>query len=328
MIKILGFGNALTDILLQTTDDVCLNELGLPKGSMQLVDEKKQKQISEKFQNAKKSMVAGGSAANTVNGIAYLNGKAGFIGKVGQDEVGRFFTDALQQNGVSPHMLNSDTPSGRCLVLISPDGERTMCTFLGAAAELLPSDLTKEIFTGYDIFHIEGYLVQNHALIETAVKLAKESGLLVSLDMASYNVVEDNKDFLAGLIENYIDIVFANEDEAKALTGKEPEDAVSEIAEQVSVAVVKTGAQGSFVKSGSSMYSIAAYTANCIDTTGAGDVYAAGFLYGLSCGYPINVCGKIGSLLGAKTVEVIGPKLIEDFRPFIESEIEKIIVAN
>jgi sugar/nucleoside kinase (ribokinase family) len=321
MKKILGIGNALTDIVLQIENDAVLQELNLPKGSMQLVNEEKQREISDLLKNKKPAMVTGGSASNTVNGITRLGGKAGFIGKTGKDEVGDFYTADSLANGIEPYLAKSNTPSGQCLVLVSDDGERTMCTFLGAAAELDVCELQRKLFEDYDIFHIEGYLVQNHDLIRTAVRLAKEAGLLVSIDLASYNVVEENLDFLKEIVADYVDIVFANEEEARAFTGKEPLEALDEIAGMVEIAVVKVGKEGSYIKSGEDFYRVEVRRANCIDTTGAGDLYAAGFLYGLAHDMPLDVCGKIGSLVSGNVVEVIGAKMSDEMWKNIREEI-------
>jgi len=325
MKKILGMGNALTDILLQIEHDEVLFSLNLPKGSMQLVNSDISEQIGAALSKYTRKMATGGSASNTINGLTRLGVTAGFVGKVGKDEVGAFFTSDSIGNGVNPHLLLSETASGRCIVLVSPDGERTLCTFLGAACELSADDLTPEMFLGYDIFHIEGYLVQNHELILTAVRLAKEAGLQVSIDLASYNVVEENLEFLNGIIREYVDIVFANEDEARAFSGKEPQDALIHISNHCNIAVVKVGKDGSFIKSGDKSVQVLPRTANCIDTTGAGDLYAAGFLYGLANNYTLEVCGNIGSLVSANVVEVLGAKMSDDVWRTIHSEIEKLV---
>ena len=322
MKKILGIGNALTDILLQIDNDSILNQLNLPKGSMQLVDEKKQREISNFLKHKNPKMVTGGSASNTINGISRLGGKTGFIGKIGKDEVGEFYISDSQLNGVELHFIESETPSGRCLVLISADGERTMCTFLGAAAELESYELNPEVFEGYDIFHIEGYLVQNHDLIRHSIRLAKESGLLVSIDLASYNVVDDNLEFLKEIVSEYVDIIFANEEEARSFTGKELPEALNELAKYASIAIIKVGKDGSYIKHKDHVHHIDARKSHCIDTTGAGDLYAAGFLYGLACNYPLDVCGKISSLLAGNIVEVVGAKMDDNVWKIIADEIK------
>jgi len=325
MKKILGMGNALTDILLQIDNDEILSVLNLPKGGMQLINTERSDEIGHAVSNYQKKMATGGSASNTINGITKLGLAAGFVGKIGKDDIGLFFTNDSVMNGVQPHLLTSETPSGRCIVLISPDSERTLCTYLGAACELEASDLIPEMFVGYDIFHIEGYLVQNHDLIRTAVRLAKQAGLKVSIDLASYNVVEDNLDFLHEIVLDYVDIVFANEEEARAFTGKEPKEALIHISEHCEIAVVKVGKEGSFIKSGNEKVSVKPRLANAIDTTGAGDLYAAGFLYGLANNYSLEVCGKIGSLVSGNVVEVVGAKMTDEVWDNIHVEIDKIV---
>ena len=315
-------GNSLTDILLKIDSDEILTKLNLPKGSMQLVDEKKSSEISSFLKRFETKMAAGGSAANTVNGITRLGGYAAFVGKTGKDEVGLFFKNDIEKNGVYPCLLESETPSGRCIVLISPDGERTMCTYLGASSELNPDDLSGELFEGYDIFHIEGYLVQNNELIRKAVMLAKQAGLQVSIDLASYNVVEGNLEFLQEIIREYVDIVFANEDEARAFTGKEPQDALIVFSELADIAVVKIGKDGSFIKSGDKTVQVSSRKANCIDTTGAGDLYATGFLYGLASGLTLEQCGKTGSLVSGHVVETVGAKMSDEIWDEINAEIK------
>jgi len=325
MKKILGMGNALTDILLQIDNDEVLFSLNLLKGGMQLINTERSQEINDAVSNFSKIMATGGSASNTINGITRLGMNGGFVGKIGKDDIGLFFTNDSVNNGVKPHLLTSETPSGRCTVLVSPDTERTLCTYLGAACELEASDLNAEMFEGYDIFHIEGYLVQNHDLIRTAVSLAKQAGLKVSVDLASFNVVEDNLEFLLEIIHKYVDIVFANEEEARAFTGKEPEEALKVIAEHCQIAVVKVGKDGSFIQSGDQTVQIEPRKSNCIDTTGAGDLYASGFLFGLANNYSLEVCGKIGSLISGNVVEVIGAKMPDEVWNVINGEIEKIV---
>lgn len=326
MKKILGMGNALTDILLRVEDEKILFLLNLPKGSMQLVNYDILPKIKDQIfvENAK--MATGGSAANTINGLTKLGIQAGFFGKIGEDKVGSFFFDDLMKNNVIPHLLKSSHSSGTCTVFVTPDGERTMCTYLGAACDFDVDDLDSSLYKGYDIFHIEGYLVQNQELILAAVKEAKDAGLLVSFDLASFNIVEDNIEFLQMFVREYVDIVFANEDEARAFTGKEPEEALELLSEFVDIAVVKLGGDGSFIKSAQKIISVQPYEAVCVDTTGAGDLYAAGFLYGFSLGYSLDVCGKIASLVSARVVEILGAKMPDETWEMILHEINNEIL--
>ncbi|MDR2449363.1 MAG: adenosine kinase [Prevotellaceae bacterium] len=310
MKKILGIGNALVDILATLTGDSILQEFNLPKGSMQHVDEPAANRLWERLHTlGGVQRVAGGSAANTMAGAAQLGLHCTFIGKTGNDEPGRFFADDQAAHGVTSVLLHSPTSTGRCTVFISPDAERTMATYLGAAIELSPDDLDERVFTGYHYFYIEGYLVQNHDLVRRAMELAKAQRLIIALDLASYNVVEQNRDFLHNMLRQYVDIVFANEAEAEAFTGKKPHEALGELSALCDIAVVKTGGEGSLVQRGSTVHRIKPCLANVVDTTGAGDLYAAGFLYGQAAGWPLDQCGAAGSLTASKVVEVIGPKV-------------------
>lgn len=307
--NILGMGNALVDVLIRVEKDSILEELRLPKGSMQLVDETRLQEIEDRTGGFERILVSGGSAANTVHGLADLGMKTGFIGSAGRDAWGDFYIQDLINKGITPIFYRPDKPTGRAMALLTPDSERTFGTFLGAAIELRPEFLTPEMFRGWSIFHIEGYLVQNHELIHSALAHARREGCLVSLDLASYNVVEDNLDFLRAAVPEYVDLLFANQEEALAYTGKEAEAAVDELALSSRIAIVKTGKDGAWVKSGTEKHHVRGLEANCIDTTGAGDLFASGFLYGYSMGLPLARCGELGNMLAAAVIEVTGSKI-------------------
>lgn len=311
--KVLGMGNALVDVLALINDDNLLVQLNLPKGSMQLIDEERKNSLS-RYINAGQSYIAsGGSASNTITGLAKLGIYTGFIGRVGCDEYGNYYKKDLEKYNVNSHLIESENEaSGVATTFVSKDGQRTFGTFLGAAAELNIADLHEADFAGYDYFYIEGYLVQNLELISGAMQMAKRQGAQVILDMASYNIVEAGKDFLMDVIPQYVDIVFANEEEAKALTGFEPEQALNEIAKMTGVAIVKVGEKGSWIQRGSEKVFVPALKVNCIDTTGAGDLYASGFIYGLIKKLPLKNCGEIGTLLAGNVIEVIGPKMNDE----------------
>ncbi|MBQ8056281.1 MAG: adenosine kinase [Paludibacteraceae bacterium] len=325
MKKIIAIGNALVDIITTIDNDNLLKQLSLPKGSMQLINIERLSEISKIIEPYNKKMVAGGSAANTICGISTLGLPTSFIGKIGNDATGMFFSSDLEANNVEPTLIKTNQPSGRCIALISPDGERTFCTYLGAACEMNPSDIDSSDFENGYIAHFEGYLIQNYALIETAMRLAKNTGAKISVDLASFNVVEDNREFITYLIEKYVDIVFANEEESFALTQKSPIEAADAISKICEIAVIKIGKKGSIVKSGSSTYTIDPIDAVCVDTTGAGDLYASGFLYGLSMHCSLENCGKLGSLLSGNVVEVYGAKMDESRWEKIKIKVEKIV---
>ena len=329
MKSILGIGNALTDVLAVLPDDTLLKKYHLPKGSMQHVDMETGDRIWEALKEYGVKYVPGGSAANTLTCTAIFGMPSGFIGKIGNDDLGNLFKSTMEQYGVKAQMLYSRKSSGRCMVFITgANAERTFADYMGATLELGPDDLSIEQFQGYDYFHIEGYLVQNQDLISKAARLAKQAGCTISIDMASYNVVESNDAFFHNLVENYVDIVFANESEARAFTKKEPREAIDELARLCDIAVVKVGKDGSMVKQGDEYHYIPAWPAATIDATGAGDTYAAGFLYAHSLGMPLKVCGEIGSVIAAKVVEVIGTKIDIPRWKAAKKEIRELIAAN
>jgi len=321
MKKILGIGSALVDILTQIPDEQILQELNLPKGSMTYVDAKTSVEIGKKLAYLGNQMASGGSAANTMSGLAQLGVEAGFLSKVGEDEIGRFFEKQMTESHVKPLMLKSETPSGRVQALVTADGERTFATCLGAAAEMCADDIKPELFQGWDIFYVEGYLVANPTMLKKAIETAKAQGMTIAIDLASYNVVEESHDFLLDLVNNYVDIVFANEKEAFAFTGMEPEAAVNYIAERCDIAVVKVGAKGALVQRGNEIFTIPPMEANVIDTTGAGDMWAAGFLAGLVKGKELQTCGLMGAIVAKNTIEVMGAKMDEAHWKKVHNEI-------
>ena len=329
MKSILGMGNALTDILAVLPDDSLLRQFHLPKGSMQHVDMATGDRIWNTLKNIGVQYVAGGSSANTITCTAIFGMKSGFIGKVGDDELGHLYKSDQEQYGIKSYLLKGTKSSGRAMVFITaPNAERTFAVYLGAALELVTEDLKPEFFEGYDYFHIEGYLVQDQNLIRKAVEMAKAAGCIISLDMASYNVVESNEAFLHDIVDNYVDIVFANESEAKAFTRMEPREALDELARHCSIAVVKIGKDGSMLKSGDEYHFIEAWPADTIDATGAGDTYAAGFLYAHTLGMPLKVCGEVGSIIAAKVVEVIGTKIDIPRWKAAKQEIRELLAKN
>ncbi len=310
MKSILGIGNALTDILAVLPDDTLLKKYNLPLGSMQHVDAKTGNTIWADLKEIGVQYVAGGSAANTVSATAILGMPSGYIGKVGDDELGSLFRQSQMQIGIKSHLLLGTVSSGRAMVFITaPNADRTFATYLGAALQLEPDDLKPEYFEGYDYLHIEGYLVQNQYLVRRAVELGRQHDMIISLDMASYNVVESNNVFLQDIVKNYIDIVFANETEAAAFTHLPPRQALQAMSEMSEIAVVKIGKDGSMIQRGDEFHFVDPWPGEAVDATGAGDTYAAGFLYAHANGMPLKTCGEVGSALAAKVVEVIGTKI-------------------
>jgi sugar/nucleoside kinase (ribokinase family) len=309
MYKILGIGNALVDVMTILTDDSILEKFSLPKGSMQLVDNKKSEWIKSETLNMKTSLASGGSAANTIHGLAKLGVETAYIGSIGKDDSGDFFENDMKNAGIRTILSRRNSPTGTAVALISKDSERTFATHLGAAVELSPEDLHSEDFKGYNILYLEGYVIYNKPLVEKACMLAKNQKMLVALDLASYNVVESSLEDFKEIVENYVNILFANEEEARAYTGSGPEEALEAISKVCDIAVIKVGREGSWIQRGSEIIKIGTPEVNLKDTTGAGDLYAAGFLYGYSRNCDLEICGLYGSLVAGKVIEILGARM-------------------
>lgn len=324
MAKVLGMGNALVDIITQISDDEVLKGFGLPKGSMTLVDLDTSNYIHSETAGMPKTKASGGSAANTIHGLAHLGVETGFVGSVGDDDLGKFFRKDMQVNKISPMLFRSMNETGRAIALISTDSERTFATYLGAAVELSTDDITHNIFENYDYFYIEGYLVQNRIMFEKSLRLASKANLKVCLDMASYNIVEDNREFFQDLIPKYVDILFANEEEIKTLMGKSPEEGAMALKDKIDTIVIKMGAEGSFCLENGKLVRIGVRPAHPLDTTGAGDLYAAGYIYGHMKGLSPETCGQMGAILSGRVIEQIGAKMDESTWETLRREIKSL----
>lgn len=311
MSTVIGIGNALVDALFLTKDESIINKFGLQKGGMQLVDCVKYSEMSKATENLAVELRTGGSAGNATLCFAKLGGKAAFVGKLGRDSKGEFFSSERTRQGVLPIELFDELPTGVAMTFITPDGERTFATFLGAAACMNADDLRAEWFEGYDYFFIEGYLVQNHSLIETAVDMAHAAGAKVCLDLASYNIIKEDHAFFEHLLTK-TDIVFANEEESAAMTGLDPEAALGALAAVCEIAVVKVGARGAMAQRGTERVAVPAVLVDhVVDTTAAGDFFAGGFLYALGQGATLAEALTQGARCSSEVIQVVGSKLDE-----------------
>lgn len=311
MMNILGIGNALVDVMTLIDNDNILEKFSLPKGSMQLVDGEISAMIKSGTSGFTRNLVSGGSAANTIHGLAMLGVNTGFIGSIGKDDTGDFFENDMKKAGVKTYLSRRNSVTGTAVALISPGSERTFATHLGAAVELESGDLDNSYFEDYSILYMEGYLIFNKELVETACRIAKKNNMKIALDLASYNVVDAKLADFRQIIEEYVDIVFANEEEAKSFTGQLPAEALNTISSLCEVAVIKVGKEGSMIKRRDEIIKIGTLDVNCIDTTGAGDLYASGFLYGYSNGLSLETCGLFGSVLAGHVIEIVGARMDE-----------------
>ena len=309
---IVGIGSALVDILAHETEDF-LNRSGAVKGGMTLVDDTIIESVLSGLQTSP-SVVPGGSACNTMIGIARLGGASRFVGKRGAGTMGAFFETGLVENGVEPHLLYSPSRTGRVLSIITPDAQRSMLTYLGASSEIQPEEIADACFDGAAVVHFEGYLLFNPTLMLQSLSLAKKSGARISLDLSSFTVVESNKILLDQIVDEFVDILIANEDEARAFTGQDDERRMIEsLSMRAEIAVLKIGSRGSYISHhGKTQQVEPVGDGTAVDTTGAGDLWASGFLFGLVNGYSLEQCGKLASVCGYEVCQVVGAGIPHD----------------
>ncbi len=319
---VLGIGNALVDVL-SHVEDTFVQTTGYPKGSMQLVDWKEASRIITQLKNFEQS--SGGSASNSICALGELGIESKFIGKIGDDDLGVFYLEDMKHRGVQPFVIHGNKPTGICCSLITPDRERTLLTYLGAAVELDVNELSPHFFENIGVVYIEGYLIHNQELINRSIQLAKNNQAAVAMDLSSFNLVAANRDYLRSIIDAGIGILFANEEEIFELTGLPPYESICELRTKTPIIVIKLGAKGSIIGRGSEVVTVSPIPVTAIDTTGAGDSYAAGFIYGFLNSQPLSICGAIGSLIASRVVSHIGPKLSnkewEELLPLIDKMI-------
>lgn len=324
-IDLLAIGNAIVDVLAQTDEAFVERQgklYGMVKGAMTLIDERRAVELYAEMPAGIES--SGGSAGNTIAGFASFGGKGAYIGKVAKDQLGDVFSHDLKSQGVvfQTQPLAIGAPTARCLVLVTPDGQRTMNTFLGAAVELSPIDIDEELVSSSRITYLEGYLFDPpHAkeAFRVASEIAHKAGRKVSLSLSDPFCVNRHRADLQEFVENHVDILFANEEEAKALYESETfEEAVESLKGKCEIIAITRSEKGSVVLSGDKMIQIAPEKiAKLVDTTGAGDQYAAGFLYGYTQGMTLEACGRLASMAAAEVISHIGPRPAVRYADFL-----------
>ncbi len=311
--RILGVGSALVDILIHVSDDFLKQNVAGAKGGMEMVDRGEQDRLIG-LAPVMPELAPGGAAGNTIFTLARMGVPASMLACIGDDNEGRFYRDAFRGFGGEPcFRVTGEAATGCCLSLVTPDSERTMRSYLGASQFLTAADIEAFDFSPYQAVYIEGYLLFLPQVTQTLMKRAHEAGCKIALDMASFEVVGIFRDELRRLIPAYVDWIFANEDEAAALLEEDnPEKALEELAATCEVAVVKLGSKGSLAKRGSEFARIDITPVEAVDTTAAGDSYAAGFIYGLAKGFDLARCGRIASMVSAEVVQVTGSTIPAD----------------
>ncbi len=310
---VIGIGNPLMDMLIQV-DHGLLMELNLEKGAMHLVEHEQLLKIQERIKKEKVTLAPGGSVANTISGIAALGGSVVLCGRVGDEEHGAIYEQKVIEKGITSKLKKTKGLTGRAITFITPDSERTFATHLGVALTLAKEDLLDEDITSSKYLHLTAYELEDKNLRDTmlyAMDIAKKAGVKISIDIADPNLIRRNHADLLDIVKTYADVVFANEEEAKAFTQKEAEAAASELAKLAEIAVVKLGAEGSLVQKGEHLIKIDPVKTKVVDTTGAGDMFAAGFLHALSHGQSLHTAGDLGSFMAARVISQIGARLDE-----------------
>lgn len=313
-----GLGNAIVDVLSRADEEFLVDE-GLTKGTMALIDSAAAERLYGRVGPAVEA--SGGSCANTIAGIAALGGRVGFIGRVRDDELGHIFTHDIRAAGVSYSTAPAtDGPTtARCLVMVTPDAQRTMCTYLGASVDLAPEDVDTDLIAGAAVTYLEGYLwdpPQAKEAFRTAMAAAKGAGRRVALTLSDPFCVDRHRDEFRELVDGQVDILFANDEELMALY--ETDDlaaAVAAVRGRCEIAAVTRSAEGSVVVTADAVHEVpAAPVSHVVDTTGAGDLYAAGFLHGLTSGRELADCARLGGIAAAEVIQHFGARPEEDLR--------------
>lgn len=311
-------GNALVDIQARVPDEM-LPSVGFAKGVMTLVDDEAQKNVHNALAHAQWNQCPGGSAANTIMGLADFGGKGAYAAKVGSDDLGRYYAEEFARLGVSFSTAPADQQTGTCVILITPDGERTMLTNLAASVTLGSDDICEESIAKSKYVYVEGYLFTGESTTAAAMKaieLAKKHGVRVAFTASDPFLIVDHKDTFWDLIKGPVDLLFCNVEEARSLTGEDdPIACAAKIHEHADNVALTLGGDGSILMHEGKTIPIEGESVEVIDTTGAGDMYAAGILYGITNGLSWQQSGKLASHAAARIVSQMGARLAEPLTP-------------
>lgn len=309
---VFGMCNALFDIQAEV-NDATLADLNLAKGTMLLLEEEQQRQIVPRIYTEIVNTEAGGSGANTMIGIALLGGTACYTSRIGDDEHGQMYRAGLAEKGVQPNLGVGAGHTGVALILVTPDAERTMCTYLGRSRDLCSEDVRLEDLRASRYLYVTGYLWDTENQKEAvllAMREANRAGVRVALSLSDPFCVARHKDDFGRLLRDHVDVVFANKDEAMAMTDtSDPYAAAQTLSEWSDIVAITMDERGSLLRQGDQVFEIPVYPVEAVDTTGAGDMYAAGLLYGLTQGLSLDVSGRIASWAAAQVVAQLGPRL-------------------
>jgi len=315
MAKVMGIGNALIDIMAELPDESLLKTYSFAKGSQEHVNKEVFDRFYEELSLTDARFIPGGSTANTIHALANLDHKTAFIGAIGNDEHGKKFEEDMTGAGVYTDLIRKEGDTGKVLHLKTPDDTITRIGYTGVNDDLTPDDLSDKYLANYSHLLIDGYMLPNEDFIQALADFDDIQYMKVVFDLASSHIAEGHREFLKQFLKGTVDILFANDLEAFSYTNNEPERAIKSLAKDCEVVVIKKGDKGSLIHRGSEFYPIPSSPANVVESSGAGDLYAAGFLYGLLKNYHLTQCGKIGAFLASKILEVEGGRIFsEDWR--------------
>lgn len=320
--EVLTISDSIVDHVL-FVDEEFISTVPGKKGGSELVDDTFfQKIISES--KAKPMLYPGASAVNMIKGLKALGHDCALITTIGEDEAGKFFLSSLVDQGIDLSLQTSPTPTGKSACLVTPDGERTMRTYLGASMENHKLHLKEEVFEGIAHFHLEGYQLKHRDLVSHSLALAKKNNATVSLDLSSFEVVRAHKDFIWELLDRKaIDLIFANQQEAEMLAGMPAQEASSLLASYCKISVITLGEKGCLCQQGEMRCHCPANKVKVFDTIGAGDLFVSGFLHGFLTGESMSACAKLGTLLASHVVQVLGAEIPPDHWKEIKSSLRK-----
>jgi sugar/nucleoside kinase (ribokinase family) len=312
--NVLGLGALMIDRVLSVSNEFIAEKIDGERGGMVIISREEMEEYFGKCGVDLPKLTLGGSEGNTISVLADFGHKCGFIARVGDDEDGVLYEQNYLSRGVYPVFLREpNTFTGQCLSFVTPDAQRTMRTYLGASADLVGKDLKPEMFEGVDVFHMVSYSYMNKDLVHTALRLAKEAGAKVSFGLGCFEISKNFRDDILEMLDNYVDIVFGNEDEAKALTGKDEQESCKIIGDLCEVSVVHIGKRGCWIRRDRGKEEHFAVTpVKPIDSTGAGDMFAAGFLHGYLNGDDTFWCAEYGMHLGAAVVQMLGTDITQE----------------
>ena len=324
--EVLALGDPYVDRILRVNEEFLHSVPGEKGGTLEITYPTLVALVSTA--ESEPEIIPGGSAANMLRGLAHLGHSCALLGKIGNDDLAEYFLKSLEGLPIHPLLTEVDLPTGQVVCLVTPDGDRTQRTLVGSAGAMRPDEVEEEHFDDVRLVHIEGYTLRNGELPRHSAKLAKAAGCMVSMDLAAFELVERYQDLVTDLVKNYVDILFCNSLEAEALTGRAPEHAVSVIAEHCDVAVVTMGASGCWVQSGADKHYCPTDPVTPMDSTGAGDLFSAGFLYGWLNGAQLPECARMGALVARQVIQGLGPQISRRRWQELKAEVQEILLSS